>query len=75
MSEDLIKGLQAQLDATKQMFNEVSNSNLQLRTQIILMQNIMNDQANQIKTKDQKITELSQPLLQGEETAVNQVSE
>lgn len=33
-----IDGLQAQLEATKQAFNEMLNGNMQLRTHIILMQ-------------------------------------
>ncbi len=43
MTQQAIDSLAAQLDATKQMFNEAMNSNLVLRTQCIVLAKTAND--------------------------------
>lgn len=63
MSQDLINGLQAQLDACKQMHNETLNNNLIFRANMILLQTELKTLADKIREKDKEIEELNQKLL------------
>ena len=58
MSQEIIKGLQAQFDAAKQMHNETLNQNLLLRANQILLQNQIQDLINNLQLKDKEIAEL-----------------
>lgn len=53
-----IDGLNAQLDAVKQMFNEASNSNLLLRANSIMFQKQIKELFDLLQEKDKIIEEL-----------------
>lgn len=62
--QDQIKGLQAQLEAAKQAFNEQLNANHQLRTQCILFQQQMQEDAAEKKRLDDNVKSLTQKILE-----------
>lgn len=57
-----VDGLLAQLDATKAMFNDTMNSNLQLRTNQIMLQKECQKLNTQLADKDKQIESLNQQL-------------
>jgi uncharacterized coiled-coil protein SlyX len=57
-----IKGLQAQLDACKQMFNDGSNLILQLRTDMNLKFQHINEQNQMISQKDADIERMQNEI-------------
>lgn len=57
--EGQINGLQAQLEAAKQAFNEQLNANHQLRTQCILFQQEMKRLDDNVKLLTQKVLDLT----------------
>jgi chromosome segregation ATPase len=48
--QDHVKGLSAQLDACKQMFNETSNANLNMRSHIIVLNQHIQEQDGKLKS-------------------------
>ncbi len=58
---DYVKGLEAQLNATKQMFNESMASNLQLRSTMILLQQNLQDSYVKNTELTKKLVELEAP--------------
>lgn len=60
--QDAITGLQCQLDAAKQMFNESSNANLILRTQLNLGQRQLQELSQNAIKSQQTIDGLNQQL-------------
>lgn len=61
---DQIKGLQAQLEASKQMFNEQLNNVHLLRTQIVLFQQQAQEDALEKKRLDDNVKALTQKILE-----------
>lgn len=59
MSQELLDALSAQLDATKQMYNEAMNSTLQVRTQNIMLQKQCQDLTKQLADANAKVVELT----------------
>jgi len=59
--QNILEGVTAQLDAHKQMLNEALNTNLQLRTQNIMMQKRLNEVTEQYKVLQKELEELKKP--------------
>jgi len=62
--KDQIKGVQAQLNASKQMFNETLEVNLNLRTNIILYQQAHQESLDKNKTLMDSVSTLSNEILE-----------
>ncbi len=61
-----IKGLYAQLDATKQMLNEHLAANLQLRTNIVLLQQTNKDLSDETNVLKNQVLKLQAPKMDEE---------
>ena len=67
--QDNVKGLEAQLNATKQMFNESMASNLQLRSSNILFQQNLQELHKEIGELKAKLSESPAPKNEDQENA------